>query len=330
MLEYTNNNTVKMSKPGRLAEKKGFISNHRSYRDFSSGFQACSISLEMLLEFNKRFQNLSDYHPLNHNCHIYHRSLVATAIQKKHLYNLRTGSTALVKALSSSDMWVELSPKASCRKDLIDADIKTKQSLKVWLQEDSSVCPVTAIPHNPDTHKVISAAGMQLSMEDMRSVLESLSQKEKELELAKQARKRADEERQRAEQAARELAQRTEKEARERADREVKELVEKEAKERREKESTERAAKEAADRAEKEAKERADREAKELAEKEARRLEAEAQSRALRESDVAAERAKREREQLAAEKAQKLQRENMQLGGVAVVISVLLAITAMM
>ena len=63
MLEYTNENngSVKMSPPGRLAEKSGYISNHRCYKAFESGFQSCRISLKKLVEFNHRFQNLCDY-----------------------------------------------------------------------------------------------------------------------------------------------------------------------------------------------------------------------------------------------------------------------------
>jgi hypothetical protein len=166
MLEYTNSHTVKMSKPGRIAEKQGYFSNHRSFSQFNKGFQSCNISLDMLLQFNKRFERISNYQVLNHDCQIYHRSLVASAVQKKYLYNLRTESNPFSKLVVNSDVWVELPDSATCRKDVM-VDQRTKHSLTTWLQKDSALCEVKAVSYDPDLHKIISAEGMQLSADDM-------------------------------------------------------------------------------------------------------------------------------------------------------------------
>lgn len=44
MLEYTNENVVKLSKLGRLALKQSPVSGFRPYKHFQNGFQPCSIT----------------------------------------------------------------------------------------------------------------------------------------------------------------------------------------------------------------------------------------------------------------------------------------------
>jgi hypothetical protein len=83
------------------------------------------------------------------------------------------GPASLTKALSCGDVWVELTGSASCRQDLIDTGRRSTQKLRTLLEQSRRVYNVRVVPHKPDTHRVISAAGMQLSMDEVKSLLDS-------------------------------------------------------------------------------------------------------------------------------------------------------------
>ena len=84
-------------------------------------FVYCNITFDRLKEFNTAFERISNYQLLIHNCHVFHRSLMATATCKTEelLYNYREGWTIrTIRKLMfvSCDRWVAFK-SGDCRNE---------------------------------------------------------------------------------------------------------------------------------------------------------------------------------------------------------------------
>jgi len=106
MLEYTDANKV-FSTAGRLVRRGGVHKKDAHY--LFSGFSTfCEIAKPMpfsrLQAFNNAFRAYGHYHLCAHNCHSYHRSLIASAYEGKLMYNFRTESK--LELGLSSHKWI--------------------------------------------------------------------------------------------------------------------------------------------------------------------------------------------------------------------------------
>lgn len=166
MLEYTSGNSVTVSLPGRIATKTGLLASHRPNKHFTRGFLPCRITWDQLMAFNLRFQELSDYQLTAHNCHIYHRSLVYTAIHggERMYYNVQ-GKLSVWTALRASKRWVELLPGMRCRADVLASKNRAICNLSTILPRKA--CNIIPVTYHPDRHHIISIKGMRMTVEEM-------------------------------------------------------------------------------------------------------------------------------------------------------------------
>jgi hypothetical protein len=113
MMEYLSNDFGCVScSHGILAaagDNQGSGALH-PFQFVSKGFYKCPhITPARVLEFVEVFETMSKFDVLNHNCHIFHRSLVASLLRQKLLYNLRSPKQAnALKATTTSQLFHEI------------------------------------------------------------------------------------------------------------------------------------------------------------------------------------------------------------------------------
>lgn len=224
MVEYTRDVKNKYdfgkvcTSMGRLAKVPSLLSHlqsekpaieDRNYKPFSSlseGFYSCYLTAADLLKFNNIFCELRDYHIVTHNCHIFYRSLVFTAVvnnimvksgsnpygEAKMFYNYKRKQGILgdySQCLSDSCLWVEITPTITKRHDIITSDAPLlERDLKVVVSGrsiDLAVIGKLCIPFVGDLYKHVIPQNMTV----WETIIDELSicQKKRKFDKAKQA-----------------------------------------------------------------------------------------------------------------------------------------------
>ena len=109
MLEYTSSNKV-FCTMGRLVRRVKESLTRKPYIAFHGFSTFCKLptamSFDRLRGFNISFELYSNYNAKAHNCHSYHRSLIASAFEGRMIYNYRIES--VVSNIVSSHTWIPL------------------------------------------------------------------------------------------------------------------------------------------------------------------------------------------------------------------------------
>lgn len=169
MLEFTNNNGsgIVHMVPGRIAKKDAEYLGKHPYGQLNSlhGFFECSMHLATLEDFNNKFTTLSSYHNLVHNCHVYHRSLVASAVSGRLTYNLRQDKRYINQLWNSHD-WVYWEESIITREDIrqqTPLNCKLK-AFVVGKEIADAVIKNMAVTYNPEVHTTIAPVNMDLNI----------------------------------------------------------------------------------------------------------------------------------------------------------------------
>lgn len=169
MLEFTNNNGsgIVHMVPGRIAKLDVEYLGKNPYGQLNSlhGFFECSMHLATLEDFNHKYTSLSSYHNLTHNCHVYHRSLMASAVTGRLTYNLRQDKRYIHQLWNSHD-WVYWEESIATRDD-IRQQTPTTCKLKAFVvgkEIADAIIKNMAVTYNPEVHTTIAPTNMDLNI----------------------------------------------------------------------------------------------------------------------------------------------------------------------
>ena len=171
----------------------GFQSDIRCLQEMSLGFYRCNITMEKLLEFNALYEKLCDFDITDHNCHIFHRSLLATALKGEFLYNVvdftddtanmltkkTIEATSQIYHLLGGDFSTKSSILESIKKQYTNTSNRFTSSKRssgsgstgyyynICLQDlikcESSAISVKAVLYNPKIHKKLPLGNVSYS-----------------------------------------------------------------------------------------------------------------------------------------------------------------------
>ena len=181
MLEYNDSNTVQLS-PCRLANRVAVNVKVRPYQAFQQfeGFYSCQVDIQKLIQINKVFEQYSEYHVHKHNCHVYHRTIVATILLCKQdvLYSLRT-RRALANLMFTSNSWISLikgNKFAEIRTDIETLDFATILNKNCLLDSDF----IKTIDYDSRKHIIVQEINMNLPLDNFVKKQEKIQHEKEE------------------------------------------------------------------------------------------------------------------------------------------------------
>ena len=168
----------------------------KGFRNFK-GFYRCRLDIDNLTRFKKLFEEYNQYSPVKHNCHSFHRSLVATAMTDESafnvLYSYRQADSSIKNVLFSSSKWVVLQD-GSKHTDTVPDQKLLKYSLHCDFLRDEYLVGVRSIAlktYDLRKHTIVCDHNMTLSVENVvesikseRALSSSLREAEQEIDLA--------------------------------------------------------------------------------------------------------------------------------------------------
>ena len=167
LLEFTNANNSGMVRmvPGRIAKKSVEYMSKQAFGQFNSlyGFFECSMYQDTLEEFINKFTNLCSYHNIVHSCHVFHRSLVASAVTGRLMYNLRHDKRYSNQLWNSHD-WVFWEESINTRDDIIQQKpyVCKLKELVEGKQIAEGIIKNIAVNYNPEVHTTVAPTNMDV------------------------------------------------------------------------------------------------------------------------------------------------------------------------